>query len=199
MPGKAKSDATFFNVAHGAISNKKQSYYSYTARLVALSLVEDKYEDQIIWKWKLVFDDDGQKINIGFNAETWYAMGFWARATKIDFTKPFELGVSQSEKNEKISFCWIKQEDAIVKKDDDFPRPVDVKVGGKTVKDYTPVWAEVEPRFQNIVDNHPRLNFQIQANAPMSAREMERIVEQPKQEEKSDEPKKTDKEDDLPF
>lgn len=127
MAGLQGSSYLFLNVSGGRLINKKKelSFFGYEGTLLKIEQVFDEYEGKPISKIKLLFQDakSDEKAQISFSEESWYSQGFFSRIAKVDLSQPFILGVSGSEKNEKVSFCWIKQKDKVVEADKSFPRP----------------------------------------------------------------------------
>lgn len=149
----------YLSVSKGILRNKKKNIETrgYEGILIGIEEVEDSYEGVPRMRVNLKMKDPKSKevAIIQFNEETWFSIGFFSRIQKIDITKPFTLGVSPSEKNEKISFCWLKQEGVFnekkepkVEADKDFPKPVTTKIGRNEVQD----WGKPIERILTIID-----------------------------------------------
>lgn len=137
----------YLNVSCGRFVNKKKeiSAYAYEGTIANIRREEDEYEGKPVSKIKLTFHDStGETAIISFSEESWYAQTFFARIEKADLSKPIVLGCSNSEQNEKMSFCWMKQGGQTIKKDEDFPKPAKKKVGRNEVTDWSPVIAEID-------------------------------------------------------
>jgi hypothetical protein len=146
-----KQDILFLNVSCGQLVNKKLdvSGYSYTGHLVSISHIIDNYEGKDLPKIAVkMVDDKGKFAQIKFTAESYFSLGFFQRIFKCDFNKEITIGCSQSEQNEKITFCWIKQGEQIIKKDEDFPKPKKMTVGKQTVTD----WTEFSAKALEIIE-----------------------------------------------
>jgi len=133
----------FLNVSCGFLVNKKKeiSARAYEGIFKSISREVDNYEGKELGKIKVHMIDakTHEEAVISFTAESWYAIGFFQRIDKIDLSKPFTIGVSQSDKNEKISFCWMKQGGNKIEKDELFPVPEKVNVGKTVVLNWEPV------------------------------------------------------------
>jgi hypothetical protein len=174
----------FLNVSCGFLVNKKKeiSTRGYEGILESISQETDEFEGKPIDKIKLHMRDHktDEKAVISFTAESWYAVGFFQRIENIDLTKPFTLGVSQSEQNEKISFCWMKQGGKKIEKNAEIPVPETVTVGKKEIKDFEKFLEEAGKIIQ-------RLNYFTPKEEPEPA------------EEPTEEPEPIDGNDKLPF
>jgi hypothetical protein len=135
----------FLNVSCGFLVNKKKeiSTRGYEGLFKSISRETDEFEGKAIDKIKLHMTDHktGDEAVISFTAESWYAIGFFQRIEKIDLSKQFIIGVAQSDKNEKISFCWMKQGGNKIEKNESFPLPEKVMVGKSEVMNWEPVTA----------------------------------------------------------
>jgi hypothetical protein len=136
----------YLTVSKGFLVNKGKNIeaHTYEGVLESIEKKEDEYQGQPIEKIILKMRDKDETAIIQFTAESWFTQSFFARAEKIDLSKPFILGVSTSDQNEKMSFAWVKQGGEIVKKDETFPKPNKVKAGKKDVTDWTPVMEKVD-------------------------------------------------------
>lgn len=152
----------FLNVSCGFLVNKKKeiSTRGYEGIFKSIAMEDNEYEGKNIPKIKVHMIDakTHDEAVISFTAESWYAIGFFQRIDKIDLTKPFTLGVSQSDKNEKISFCWMKQSGNKIEKDETFPMPEKVNVGKVVVTNWEPfheITAKVMVKLNDIfhIDN----------------------------------------------
>lgn len=110
-------------------------------------VMRDEDEGKVVPKIKLKLSDGKETAVVSFTTESYYSLGFFQRIRKVDLSKPIMLGISNSDKNEKVSFCWIKQSGAVIKKEEDFPMPEKKKEGKK---EFTS-WANPVPEFEKIV------------------------------------------------
>ena len=137
---------TWLNISKGFLENKKKNIHShgYEGLLIGIERKLDTFEEKEISKIVLTMADTdpsakGQKVKIQFTEDAWFANGFFGRIRAVDIAKPFTVGVSQSDKNEKVSFCWIKQSGSTIKRDDKYPQPEKVTVGKQDIMDWTGV------------------------------------------------------------
>jgi hypothetical protein len=145
-----QSDILFLNVSCGYLVNKKKEIKAraYEGFLLSIAREEDEYEGKPINKIRLeLIDDKKERASISFTEESWFSIGFFSRLQNTDMSKPITVGVSGSEKNEKISFAWMKQGPKKIDKDPDFPVPVKVQVGNKEILD----WTGTFKRFNEII------------------------------------------------
>lgn len=143
----------YLNVGNGHIyktikdgdTKEKVDISAYEGTLIGIKEVEDTFEGQKIQKIELKIQDNTspQIALVKFTMEAWYSVGFFSRIQKIDISKPFTIGALPSDKNEKISFCYLKQAGVKnaegkekVEADKDFPRPKKVTLGSKEVLDW---------------------------------------------------------------
>jgi len=110
---------------------------------------EDLFKDaKIIKIYILVVGRDGERVSISFNKKSWFSIGFFQRIGFSDLSQELAIGITQSEQNEKISFCWIRQGEETIKKNEDFPLPEKVDMGGEIVKN----WSKTLPAIDMIVE-----------------------------------------------
>jgi len=140
---------TYLNVSSGRFINKKAgiSEYAYEGKVISIKREMDNYEGKEIPKIVIIMEDE-DRVCIKFTEESWYGVGFFSRIEKVDLTQPLMLGISGSEKNDRISFCWMKQGGETIKKDEDFPLPKKVEVGRNTIQD----WGEYSERVTVILN-----------------------------------------------
>lgn len=124
------SNLLYINVSKGKLitgsGENKKEFISYTGTLLKIEPFQDEYEGKPQNKIRLTFNDgeDPRNASITFLEDSWFGVGFFARILNIDFKKPFTLGVIQSDKNEKVSFCYLKQGDKKIEKHPDLVSPV---------------------------------------------------------------------------
>lgn len=177
----------FLNVSCGWLVNKKKeiSTRGYEGLFKSIAREVDTFEGKNLDKIKIHMTDHktGDEAVISFTAESWYAIGFFQRIEKIDLLKPFIIGVSQSDKNEKISFCWMKQNGKAIEKNTAFVLPEKVKVGKADVINWEPVNEIVDRIIEKLND----------IGLPPT-QEQQSASSKPQQQQLSEMP-----EDDLPF
>lgn len=128
MAGLSGAAYLFLNVSGGRLINKQKqiSFFGYEGTLIGLKQIMDEFDGKQISKIKLLMKDakTDEIAQISFTEESWFSQGFFSRIGAIDLSKPFVLGVSGSDVNEKVSFCWMKQFNNKIEHDKDFPRPI---------------------------------------------------------------------------
>ena len=142
----------FLHVSCGNLINKKKAIKAsaYEGIFISITEKEDEYDGKPVTKVEVKMKDPetGEIAIIQFTQESWFTLGFFARIQKIDLAKKFTIGVMPSEQNEKMSFCYLKQEGiAKVEADKNFPKPGKTKVGKKDVMN----WAAPLEAMQAIV------------------------------------------------
>ena len=140
----------YLNVSCGKFVNKKQgiSAYAYSGKLEKVEIFEDEFEGKPMDKVRLTLKDEktDETCLLTFTAESFYALGFFARINNIkDFDKAITIGVSKSEQNEKISFCWLKQGETKIGKTEDFIKPEKMQVSKNTT---VTVWTKCIEQFR---------------------------------------------------
>ena len=98
---------------------------------------------------------------VQFTKKAGFALGFFSRIEKADLTKPLTIGVLPSDQNEKMSFCYLKQNNETIKSDKDFPKYTTMKISGEDVQD----WAAPFARFDAIIKS---INEKIASEKPQS-------------------------------
>jgi len=124
--------------------------FSYTGRLKKIREKADEYQGNPLNKVELIMSDGKQDICLQFVKESWFSWGFFSRAHGIDLNKDLMVGCSSSEKNEKITFCWLKQDGSTLPKDDAFPKPDKVMMGKKPMSDWTAPLAKMDEAIRRI-------------------------------------------------
>jgi hypothetical protein len=156
------ANVLYLNISCGFLVNKKKeiSARAYEGIFKSIAREVDSYEGKDLSKIKLHMADNKSKEEavISFTAESWYAIGFFQRISNIDLSKPFTIGVSQSDKNEKISFCWMKQSGNKIEKDELFPVPEKVSVGKTVVLNWEPVNEMVDKIMERLNSIFPEGN-----------------------------------------
>lgn len=158
-----REDLLYLSVTCGKLKNKKKGIEAnaYEGVLVGIREREGEFEGQKTMRIEIKMKDPktGEVALIQATKEALWALGFFARIRKVDISRPFVLGVIGSDKNEKISFCYLKQEgyknpdpkkDGIIDKDKSFPAYTTVKVSGKDVNDYTKPFEEIDAIMKHI-------------------------------------------------
>ena len=89
----------------------------------------------------------------------WSAMTIDAAIKKYDldgrdagFMSRLTLGVMESEQNEKMSFCYIKQGETKITPQPDFPKPEKVTIGGRGNAKTVTNWAKCQERYAVLVN-----------------------------------------------
>lgn len=121
----------FLNVSKGKLvagsvaKGTHKEYYAFTGNLLKIEPFQDEYEGKPIFKVRLHMQDmsEANKTTITFTEESWFSVGFYARLYNVDLSKPFTVGAMQSEQNEKVSFCWLKQGEKKIEKHPDAVSP----------------------------------------------------------------------------
>ena len=158
----------YFNVSRGKLRYKENGQTSeanaYTGTIVAIREKTGEYDGQPTIKVEVKMkdtDSDAFAI-IQFTKEALFCLGFFARIRKVDLSKPVTIGVVASDKNEKVSFCYLKQscykgnpdpnKAGIIDKDKSFPSYTTVKISGKDVSDYTAPFEEIEKIMKELTE-----------------------------------------------
>lgn len=182
-------DVLFLNVSCGRLKNKAKNIEAkgYTGYVTDISRKDDEYEGKVTTKVVVSMRDNksDQLAKISFTEESYFSVGFFSQIKNADFSKPITFGVSQSQENEKVSFCWLSQDGKNVARDKDFPKPEKKKVGRNVVMDWTKMLEEVETIMQWAKGETGKASDAISAQPPV----------------KSEAPEQLDMEisDDLPF
>ena len=152
----ARKNYLFLSVSCGYLVNKKKEIKTgaYEGTIIDIREVEDEFEGKKIAKIEVKMQDNqsDEIAVIKFTLESWYAIGFFARISKIDLTKPFIIGTLPSEQNEKMSFCYIKQEGITkVEADKEFPKPEKVEIGTKKAPKQVYSWIKPLEAIEKIM------------------------------------------------
>ena len=156
----------YFNVSRGKLRYKENGQpaeaNAYTGTIVGIREKAGEYEGQPTMKIEVKLrdtDSDAFAI-VQFTKEALFCLGFFARIRKVDLSKPVTIGVLASDKNDKVSFCYLKQKEytgnpdpkkqGIIDKDKSFPAYTTVKVSGKDVNDYTKPFEEIDAIMKHI-------------------------------------------------
>jgi hypothetical protein len=145
-------NVVFLRAKNGAISHwnreekKEEIAYGVEGKLVSIFRKEDEFEGRKIAKLvvKLVDPADAQVYQLEWTEESWFTQGFFARILKVNLNEPLTIGANGSDKNEKVTFCWMKQNGKTIEKDVDFPRPITVEKRGKVSYDYDDMLEKVD-------------------------------------------------------
>lgn len=115
---------------------ENERFYGLEGVIQSIAYTTEPFKETVIGKYVVkIVDSEGGVFSLKWTAESWYTHGFFCRLANVDLTKPVIIGASGSEKNEKVTFCWLKQGEA-VKKDDKFPTPHKVEKRNKVQYDY---------------------------------------------------------------
>lgn len=138
--GNHGTGTTFVNVANGKLhfkeNDEKKTADFLEGVITSIGEIEDELDGQKTIKVVVDMADADRTYRLKFTRDAWFSVGFFARIGNIDITKPVKVGVMQSEKNEKVSFCWMKQQGQKIEPSKETPRPVKTTVGkGKSAKE----------------------------------------------------------------
>ena len=152
------SNMIFVNVSNGFLQNRKKDIQarSYTGLLENMERKEDEYEGKKINKIQLFMRDTekDERVCISFTEDTWFSVTFFQRFEDIDRNKPFTVGVSGSDQNEKVSFCWMKQDGNKIGKGD-ISLPEKKKIGNREVYDHSVFLMHVDNILSEYKDKKP--------------------------------------------
>ncbi len=149
----------FLHVSCGFLKGKNKetkepiSGRSFTGHLLNIERFDDEFEGQPVSKIRLTMKDELEdfETQISFTEQSWYAVGFFARVQNLDITLPVTIGASPSDKNEKISFCWMKQGANKIEKMPTAVSPEKVAaIAGRAGSKDTYNWLSVFPVFDAI-------------------------------------------------
>jgi hypothetical protein len=150
MFGQTGARTDYLKVAEGVFKHKNKAGETdtgqyYDGKIVAIARRPAEYEGNV-WEEVLVTMEDATdekmpRVQIQFNLESWYSVTFFARLKAVLGAPRVRVGVYRSEKNEKISFAYMRLfgengSPIKVEADKDFPRPKKVTVGTKELSDY---------------------------------------------------------------
>lgn len=149
-------DILYLNVSCGRLKNKAKNIDAkgYTGFVTDISRKDDEYEGKVTTKIVVSIRDNksDQLAKISFTEESYFSVGFFSQISSVDMSKPLTFGVSQSQENEKVSFCWLSQDGKNVNRDKDFPKPDKKKVGRNIVMDWTSVIDRIDKAIVEIND-----------------------------------------------
>lgn len=129
----------------GTIAGTAVEYDFYEGKIIGLQKFTDTFENQPIDKWKLVMQDGEEKVMIDFKDESWFYLSFFQRLLNVKLGEPLVVGISKSDQNDKISFCWMKQHGAKIEADKNtFINPPKKTFGKQTVTDWTATTSAIE-------------------------------------------------------
>lgn len=168
MGGVNYSDGSliYLNVSAGKLVNKKQEkkYDAYEGMVQSIAIEDDEYEGKPLKRVRLILHDaeKGEKGSIAFLFDSWCSQNFFARAEKIDLSKPLLFGVlpPKDRPESKASFSYLKQDGKVLEKDPDFPRAKKVTISGKEFSD----WGDMMAAATKIVE---KMQDAIRAGANM--------------------------------
>lgn len=171
----SRQNFSYYNVSCGHLKTGSgetaRSISAYSGILLEIKEEEDKFENKPVKKIALRIQDDSSPTIaiVKMTKESWYALGFFARIQKIDVTKPFVLGVLPSDQNEKMSFCYLKQ-DGIdkIEADKNFPRPKKVKISDKDVMDWSDPFKRMAEVMAEVNAKIPKASTAVNQPDPAS-------------------------------
>lgn len=145
-------DILFLNVSCGRLKNKAKNIEAkgYTGYVTDISRKDDEYEGKVTTKVVVSMRDNksDQLAKISFTEESYFSVGFFSQIKNADFSKPITFGVSGSQENEKVSFCWLSQDNQNLVRDKDFPKPEKTKIGRNLIMDWTKLLEQAEVIIQ---------------------------------------------------
>ncbi len=152
-----REDILYLNVTKGKMVNNGRgiSVGGYEGTLIGIREKSGEFEGQPTLKIEVKMkDSNSDEIAIvQFTKEAWFALGFFSRIRKINLQKPFTIGVLASKENDKMSFCYLKQEGIVkVEADKSFPKYETVLVNKKNVLDWTKPFDEMDKIVKHITD-----------------------------------------------
>lgn len=161
--GNHGAGTRFVHVASGKMhfkENGEKKVADFLEGLVTgIKIEDDEFEGQVVRKVAVDMVDADATYRLSFTLNAWFSVGFFARIRSVDLSKPVKIGVMQSEKNEKVSFCWIKQGNDKIESNKDTPRPKKVEIGKgksmKTVVDYSDFEAFAEKTVEELSKKSP--------------------------------------------
>lgn len=154
-----REEFQYFRVSKGKLkykeNGKEMTASRYSGIMVGIREKHGEYEGKptVQIEVKMKDPETGAFAIIQMTKEAWFSLGFFARIQKVDITKPFTIGVLASKENEKMSFCFLRQEGyvnpdpnkkGIIDADKNFPKYTTVKVSGKDVQDWTQPFAKFD-------------------------------------------------------
>lgn len=176
MPGYKRGNTLYLNVANGIMRHKykvqvpaekegdpptektvEEIYNGWIGKITDIQRVEGKYEDKPIFKYQITMVHEGEVAYVQFTEDTYYCLGFFQRLRNVDFSKTLLIGVLPGKDNKKISFCYLKQDDVPIKKEENFPQP-EKKVQGKKKIEVT-IWDAVNEEIELVLEEvKPKIN-----------------------------------------
>lgn len=147
----AGSNVTYVDAKNGALwvwnkeTKTSDKFWAIEGRIVKIYLYEDKFKEEKTMKVIVqLVDEDNKLFSLKWTLESWYTQGFFSRIMNISLSKPVVIGASGTDKNEKVTFCWMKQNDAKVEPTEGFPKPLKVEKRGKAITNYDDMLDEVD-------------------------------------------------------
>jgi len=123
----------------GTIAGAEVSYDFYTGVITKMQRIKDEFEGNPLTKWRLHMQDGGEKVSIDFLDASSFMLSFFQRLLNADPNKAITVGVSKSEQNEKVSFCWMKQDGNKIERNlSVLPQPEKIDTGVGQVKNWAP-------------------------------------------------------------
>ena len=156
-----RENLLYLNVSCGVMKNKQlpNPVNGYCGRFSGIREKKGEYEGKPTCKIEVRMkstDENGmyETAVVQFTKEGWYALGFFARIRNVDIKLPFTIGVMPAKQNEKMSFCYLKQ-DFIdkVEADKSFPKYEMVKVGDKDIQDWSKPLAAMDEIMKFLNDS----------------------------------------------
>jgi hypothetical protein len=152
-----QNNIIYFQVSCGNLKykkdGKKETAKAYEGKLIKIEYDDDnEFEGKKIPQYHIYMKDEANNelAIITFGEDTYFYKGFFSRIENVDLSKPFILGVIGSKENEKISFCYLKQNDTVIKANENFPNPEKIKKGKIEFNDWSNVNSAVSEILERI-------------------------------------------------
>jgi hypothetical protein len=118
-----ESNAIYLSVSCGYMKNKQKNINAHwvSGLITDIYVKEDNYEGKPISKVYVKLQDKSETYILQWTEDSWYSYGFFQRIKNVNLNHEVTIGVSSSDQNEKMSFCWMKQGDTKIEKDPSFP------------------------------------------------------------------------------
>lgn len=113
------TNITYLSPGYGRLVNKKAKInaMSVSGKMESIKIVEDEFEGRKYDKIVVNMVDGEEKFAITFRLESWFAVGFFQRIAQVKSGDTLEIGASAGKEGSKITFCWIKANGNVIKKD----------------------------------------------------------------------------------
>ena len=164
MAGIVQEKILYLKVTCGRMIHKKEGvithdFGGYEGTFLGIREKEGEFEGQKTLGIELKMKDtQSEEIAIiQFTKMALFSKGFFSCISKVDLDKPFSILVWGSDKNEKISFCGLKQEGYVyegkrktIEPDKSFPSYIEIPLNGKMERDWSAPLAAMDEIIKNI-------------------------------------------------